>query len=92
MPEEAGAVLERADAEDVRYRLPEIGERLARAESTPARTPSPDEEHRHVLARMVRARRRRIVAVVGGDDEQVAVAQLRQQAASRVSKRSRLAA
>ena len=31
----------------------------------------PGHQQRHVLPRMVRARRRRIVAVIGGDDEQI---------------------
>ena len=47
--------------------------------STPARTPAPDNQHGHVLARMIGARRRRIVAVIGGDDEQIRRPQVRQQ-------------
>ena len=46
----------------------------------PGRTRAPVIEQRHVLPRVIGARRRRIVAVIGGDDEQVVVAQLRQDA------------
>ena len=41
--------------------------------STPALTPRPVHQHRHVLARMIGARRGRIVAVIGGDHQQIVV-------------------
>jgi hypothetical protein len=76
--DEAGAVGQWADAEHVGQRLPEIRKGGARAD-VGARLDLPSvQEHRHVLSRMIGARRRRIVAVVGGNDEEIIVAQLRQ--------------
>ena len=71
---------ERTDAEDLRDRLAEIGERRARADVGARPDAAPDQEHRHVLARVIGARRRRIVAVIGGDDQQIARRAARQQA------------
>ena len=70
---------QRPDAEDLGQRLPEIGERRARAEVDAGPHARAGDQQRHVLARMIGARRRRIVAVVGGDDQQIVVAQPRQQ-------------
>ena len=70
----------RADAEVLRQRLAEIGKGRSRAEIDAGLDASAVQQQRHVLARMVGARRRRIVAVIGGDHEQIVVAQLRQQA------------
>ena len=85
---------QRADAEELGERLPEIGERRARAEIDVRRgRAAPATKHRHVLARVIGARRRRIVAVIGGDDQQIVGGRSRgSSAASRASKRSRFAA
>ena len=50
-------------------RLAQVGERRRRArDRRRRRTRAPVDEQRHVLARVIGARRRRIVAVIGGDD------------------------
>ena len=78
-PQEARAVRQRTDAEELGQRLAEVRERLARAEVDAGAHRRPDDQQRHVLARVVGARRRRIVAVIGGDDEQIVGAEPRQQ-------------
>ena len=71
----------RGDAEQLGQRLRQIGEGGAIAEIGAGTGSRAAHEQRHVLARVIRARRRRIVAVVGGDDEQVVGTQLRQELA-----------
>ena len=53
---------------------------VARADVDAGAHPLARQQQRHVLARVIGARRRRIVAVIGGDHEQIVAAQLRQQA------------
>src|SRR5688572_11859071 len=79
--EKLRSVWQRPDAEVPGNRLAEIGKGLARTEIDAAAYARPRQQHRYVLARMVRAGRRRIVAVVGGDDEQIGVAEVPQHAA-----------
>src|SRR5687768_16332126 len=69
--EKAGAVRQRPDAEVLGDRLPQIREGGARAEVPAGRNAGAGDEERHVLARVVRARRRRIVAVIGRYDEKI---------------------
>src|SRR6185503_13080737 len=79
LPQEARPVRERADAEQLGERLPEVGERPARAEVDAGADVAPGREQRHVFARMIGTRRGRIVAVVGGDDQQIVVSKMREQ-------------
>ena len=71
----------RTDAEDVGQRLSEIRERLPRAQIDAGLDASAMQQQRHVLARVIGARRGRIVAVIGGNHQQIVVSELRQQAA-----------
>ena len=69
--QEARAVRQRPDAEVLGDRLAEIGKRLPCADVGAAPHARAGEQHRHVLARVIGARRRRVVAVIAGDDEQI---------------------
>ena len=70
--EEARAVRERADLEELGQRLADIGERAAQPEVDVRSHRRARGEDRDVLPRVIRARRRRVVAVIGSDDQQVA--------------------
>jgi hypothetical protein len=78
--QETRPVRERPDAEIAGERLPEIRERRARTNVYSShleagfRRPA-CQHHRHVLARVIRTRRRRIVAMVGSNDQQIPLAQ-----------------
>ena len=81
-----------ADAEQLGQRLAEIGERRPRAEVDVPSDARAGDEQRHVLARVIGARRGRIVAVIGGDDQQIGWPAAAADRARRRSKRSRFAA
>ena len=86
-------MLQRSDAKQLGKRLSEIRKRPTRRRDRRRRAPMAEHQQRHVLARVIGARRRGIVAVIGGDDQQIAGADARAAIAdSRASKRSRLAA
>src|SRR5882672_5451767 len=70
--QEARAVGQATDTAQVR-------EGPARAEVDAGANVRPGDDERHVLPRMIGARRRRIVAVVGCDDQHVVVPQLREE-------------
>ena len=74
----AGPLRHRRHAEELGQRLREIGEGGAIAEVRARARPRAGDQQRHVLTRMIGARRRRIVAVIGGDDEQIVGPQQRQ--------------
>ena len=78
--EKARAVREATDVEYLRKRLTHIGERTTRAEIRAGADVRAGREKRHVLSRMIRARRRRIVSMVGCENQHVVVSELRQQA------------
>ena len=79
-------VLQRASGRDRQRFAACPGPRLAR-------TPCAGQQQRHVLARMIGARRGRVVSVVGRDDEQIAFAKPIEHARrAAASKRSRFAA
>ena len=65
--------------ERVGERLPQVGERGPGAEVGPGTHRAAVDQQRHVLARVIRARRGRIVPVVGGDHQQVGRSQRREQ-------------
>ena len=77
--QKALAVLHRTDAEIICHRLAEVCKRRARAEVDARFHRRPGHQQRHVLARVIGARRRGIVAVIGGDHHQIVVTQPRQQ-------------
>ena len=81
-----------AHAEDVGHSLAQIGKRRAGSEVDAGRAMRAGRQHRHVLARVIGARRGRVVAVVGGDDEQVVRPQAPEDSGSLSSNRSRLSA
>ena len=76
--QEAGAVLERSDAEVGGEGLPQVGKRPPGPEIHAGTDTRAGDENRDVLARVIGAGRRRIVAVIGGDDQQVRFPQHRQ--------------
>src|SRR5581483_9213038 len=55
VPQKARAVRQAADAKELGQRLPEVGERRARAEIVSAPDMPPHRDDRHELARVIRA-------------------------------------
>src|SRR5258708_19071158 len=76
--EKTRAVRKPADAEQLRQRLTEIRKRRAGAEIDIRAHMRAGREQRHVLPRVIGARRRGIVAVIGGDHQEIVVSQRRQ--------------
>src|SRR5579862_1762098 len=68
---ETGTVRQGTDAEDLRERLAQIGKGRSCAEVGAAADLRARDDERHILARVIGARRRRIVAMVSRDDEQI---------------------
>ena len=79
LTEEARPMAERTDAEQLGDGLAEVGKRRPHAKIDARPNRLPHDEQRHVLPRMIRARRRGIVAVIGRHDEDVGRLQARQQ-------------
>ena len=69
----------RADPEVLGDRLTEIGKCPPRSEIDASFHLRSRHQQRHMLARVIGARRRRIVTMIGGQDEQVVVSQARQE-------------